>query len=214
MSSRPSVTGTANDLPTTVRQLERLGVAFKNSRPYHPQTCGKVERLHQTLKRYLAKQAAPGTLQELQGQLDSFVHYYNDIRPHRALSGRTPLQAYSARVKARPAGSSPATYFRVRQDRVDQTGKVSLRYDSHLYKIGIYHKMHLVEQLSNPPNQWAMELLEAFPRGIPRRSAPETVPSPTKRLGNGVVQRAVCRALAHRGPLSLAEIRLAESSRL
>jgi transposase InsO family protein len=37
-------------------ELERLGVLFKNSRPYHPQTCGKVERLHQTLKRYLAKQ--------------------------------------------------------------------------------------------------------------------------------------------------------------
>jgi transposase InsO family protein len=37
-------------------ELERLGVQFKNSRPYHPQTCGKVERLHQTLKRYLAKQ--------------------------------------------------------------------------------------------------------------------------------------------------------------
>ena len=37
-------------------ELERLGIASKNSRPYHPQTCGKVERLHQTLKRYLAKQ--------------------------------------------------------------------------------------------------------------------------------------------------------------
>ena len=32
-------------------ELERLGIQFKNSRPYHPQTCGKVERLHQTLKR-------------------------------------------------------------------------------------------------------------------------------------------------------------------
>jgi transposase InsO family protein len=39
-------------------ELERLGVEFKNSRPYHPQTLGKVERLHQTLKRYLAKAAA------------------------------------------------------------------------------------------------------------------------------------------------------------
>src|SRR5438874_6165213 len=80
-------------------ELERLGVLFKNSRPYHPQTCGKVERLHQTLKRYLAKQTPARTLQELQGQLDAFAHYYNHIRPHRALDGRTPLQAYSARVK-------------------------------------------------------------------------------------------------------------------
>jgi transposase InsO family protein len=118
-------------------ELERLGVQFKNSRPYHPQTCGKVERLHQTLKRYLAKQAPARTLSELQGQLDAFAHYYNAIRPHRALGGRTPLQAYSARVKARPAGARAKTYFRVRSDRVDDTGKVSLRFDSRLYKIGL-----------------------------------------------------------------------------
>jgi transposase InsO family protein len=118
-------------------ELERLGVVFKNSRPYHPQTLGKVERLHQTLKRYLAKQPPAQTLAELQEQLDAFRHYYNHIRPHRALGRRTPLQAYSARSKARPAGTRAGTYFRVREDRVDRTGKVSLRYDSKLYKIGL-----------------------------------------------------------------------------
>jgi transposase InsO family protein len=118
-------------------ELERLGIEFKNSRPYHPQTCGKVERLHQTLKRYLAKQPPAETLGALQRQLDAFVRYYNHIRPHRALGRRTPLQAYSARLKARPAGAPAATYFRVRQDKVDKAGKVSLRYDSRLYKIGL-----------------------------------------------------------------------------
>jgi transposase InsO family protein len=118
-------------------ELERLGVQFKNSRPYHPQTCGKVERLHQTLKRYLAKQPPAATLTELQAQLDTFAHYYNDIRPHRALGGRTPLQAYSARIKARPAGAPADTYFRVRQDKVDNTGTVTLRYDSRLHHIGL-----------------------------------------------------------------------------
>jgi transposase InsO family protein len=118
-------------------ELERLGVEFKNSRPYHPQTLGKVERLHQTLKRYLAKQPPAATLAELQAQLDAFRHYYNHIRPHRSIGRRTPLQAYSGRVKARPAGVAAGTYFRVREDRVDKTGKVSLRYDSRLYKIGL-----------------------------------------------------------------------------
>ena len=84
-------------------ELEELGVAFKNSRPYHPQTCGKIERLHQTLKRYLAEATPAKSICELQSQLDTFVHYYNDIRPHRALGGRTPLQAYSARIKAKAA---------------------------------------------------------------------------------------------------------------
>jgi len=118
-------------------ELQRLGIASKNSRPYHPQTCGKVERLHQTLKRYLDAQEPAQTLAELQAQLDRFVHYYNDIRPHRALHGGTPLQAYSARIKAKPAALKPGTHFRVREDKVDTHGKVSLRYMSKLHHIGL-----------------------------------------------------------------------------
>jgi transposase InsO family protein len=130
-------------------ELERLGVEFKNSRPYHPQTCGKVERLHQTLKRYLTAQPPAKTLPQLQRQLDTFVHYYNHIRPHRAIGRHTPLQAYSARLKAKPAGAQTTTYFRVRQDKIDATGKVSLRYDSRLYKIGVgrAHKGRAVKLL-------------------------------------------------------------------
>jgi len=119
-------------------EMERLGVLAKNSRPYHPQTCGKVERLHQTLKRYLARQAPAKTLAELQAQLDAFAHYYNAIRPHRALGGRTPLQAYSARVKARPPSQEASeAHFRVRHDKVDAGGTVTLRHDSKLHHIGL-----------------------------------------------------------------------------
>jgi len=119
-------------------ELERLGIAAKNSRPYHPQTCGKVERLHQTLKRYLSRQAPARTLAGLQEQLDGFTGYYNARRPHRALGGRTPLQAYGARVKARPPGASSAdSHFRVRHDKVDANGTVTLRHDSRLHHIGL-----------------------------------------------------------------------------
>ncbi len=119
-------------------ELERLGITSKNSRPYHPQTCGKIERLHQTLKRYLARRPPAKTLAELQTQLDAFVHYYNNIRPHRALDGRTPLQAYNNRIKARPASQPTAgTHFRVRHDKVNTNGKVTLRYHSRLHHIGI-----------------------------------------------------------------------------
>jgi transposase InsO family protein len=119
-------------------EMERLRVIAKNSRPYHPQTCGKVERLHQTLKRYLARQATAKTLAELQCQLDAFVHYYNAIRPHRALGGRTPLQAYSARIKARPIEVPELeTHFRIRHDKVDTAGTVTLRHDSKLHHIGL-----------------------------------------------------------------------------
>jgi transposase InsO family protein len=72
-------------------ELERLGVEVKHSTPYHPQTCGKVERFHQTLKRFLRKQAPAVSLALLQAQLDAFRVRYNQQRPHRALGRRTPL---------------------------------------------------------------------------------------------------------------------------
>ena len=43
-------------------ELLALGVDYKHSRPYHPQTCGKVERFHQTLKKWLAKQRRARTV--------------------------------------------------------------------------------------------------------------------------------------------------------
>ena len=117
--------------------LEALGVTYKHSSPYHPQTCGKVERFHQTIKKFLAKQEPATSLAELQDQLDTFVNYYNEHRPHRALGRRTPRQAFDARLKAHPPASIPTTHFRVRHDNIDTTGCVSLRYQSRLHHIGL-----------------------------------------------------------------------------
>jgi transposase InsO family protein len=118
-------------------ELERLGVEGKHSAPYHPQTCGKVERFHQTLKKFLAKQSSPTSVALLQLQLDTFRIYYNQQRPHRALQGRVPLFAFNARLKARPATPQPATHFRVRHDRIDSCGRVTLRYLSRLRHIAV-----------------------------------------------------------------------------
>jgi transposase InsO family protein len=84
--------------------LHDRGVAFSHSRPYHPQTCGKVERFHQTLKKWLATQASAASEDQLQGQLDPFRDYYNAVRPHRALGRNTPAEAYAARPKAHASG--------------------------------------------------------------------------------------------------------------
>jgi transposase InsO family protein len=118
-------------------ELERLGVAGKHSRPYHPQTCGKVERFHQTQKRWLAKQPAAASLEELEAQLDRFRAHYNRHRPHRALGRRTPQEVFDAKVKAGPGQAAPPVHFRVRYDTVDRHGKVTLRYDSRLHHIGL-----------------------------------------------------------------------------
>jgi transposase InsO family protein len=117
--------------------LESLGIAYKHSRPYHPQTCGKVERLHLTLKRFLARQDPAADLAGLQAQLDRFVATYNGARPHRALGRRTPASVFGSKVKATPSARAGATHFRVRQDRVGQTGKVTLRHESRLLHIAI-----------------------------------------------------------------------------
>ena len=120
-------------------ELARLGIAYRHSSPYHPQTCGKVERFHQTLKRWLAKQPVAGDLVILQDQVDRFTAYYNDLRPHRALGRRTPAEAFAARPKATPsrAREQIAPHYRVRRDKIDTTGVITLRHNSRLHHIGI-----------------------------------------------------------------------------
>ena len=118
--------------------LHARGVVFSHSRPYHPQTCGKVERFHQTQKKWLAHQPGAATFTDLQAQLDAFGDYYNDVRPHRALGRRTPAEAYAARPKARASGVPLIDgHFRVRHDKIDTNGKLSLRHNSRLHHIGL-----------------------------------------------------------------------------
>jgi len=130
-------------------ELERLGIEVKHSTPYHPQTCGKVERLHQTLKRYLRRQPPAQSLAHLQLQLDNFRSHYNQQRPHRALAGRTPLVAFNARIKATPRLPTAPTHYRVRQDQIDSHGSVTIRYLGRLrhIRVGVQHrnrKVHLL----------------------------------------------------------------------
>jgi transposase InsO family protein len=121
------------------RELTALGIGLSHCRPYHPQTCGKVERLHQTLKKWLARQDPCITTGALQAQLDRFTAYYNTERPHRAAGRRTPEMAWNARPKAMPVrqGIRVSEHFRVRRDRVDTDGKLTLRHNSRLHHIGI-----------------------------------------------------------------------------
>jgi len=120
-------------------ELHRLGVRQKNGKPSHPQTQGKIERLWQTLRRWLVAQPVqPADLAQLQAVLDAFTSHYNNQRPHRSLAHRaTPATAYAARPKAVPGSRAAGTHNRVRADRVDTDGKLTLRYDGRLYHIGI-----------------------------------------------------------------------------
>ena len=121
--------------------LLEAGVLYKHSRPYHPQTCGKVERWHQTMKRFLAKRPC-GSLDELQAALDEVIAYYNEQRPHRSRGGMTPQVAYRSRPTAQPFTLINEPHRRIRHDVVDRWGKVSLRYRGELrhLNVGYMHR--------------------------------------------------------------------------
>lgn len=107
-----------------VPALAELGVGASHSRPYHPQTCGKVERFHQSLKRWLAKQPPAHTLTELQTQLDWFRHHYNHHRPHRSLDRATPAATWTAAAKDGPADHPLALPTRIHHSHVTE-GRVN-----------------------------------------------------------------------------------------
>jgi len=141
----PASTLTDNGLVFTTRvrggkntfenELNLLGIDQKNGRPNHPQTQGKVERFQQTMKKWLRNQPAADTIDALQTQLDGFRDYYNSVRPHRSLNKRTPAETYAARAKATPAGTDG--HWRIREDRVDDAGSITLRFNSRMHHIGI-----------------------------------------------------------------------------
>ena len=121
-------------------ELRARNIVQKNSRPNHPTTCGKVERFQQTLKKWLrAQPLQPVTLAELQTLIDAFIGEYNQRRPHSSLPHRaTPAAAYQARPKATPSTDrSTDTHDRVRHDKVDLRGTVTLRVAGRLHHIGI-----------------------------------------------------------------------------
>lgn len=88
------------------RKLRALGVRVVTSSPYHPQTCGKVERYHQTFKKWLTTQDQPATIRQLQTLADTFDGLYNSERPHSSLAGATPDEAW-ARTDQAPAPTEP-----------------------------------------------------------------------------------------------------------
>jgi hypothetical protein len=121
--------------------LAYLGIRQKNGMPGHPQTQGKIERFHQTLKRWLGRQPAAASVAALQAQLDAFRFAYNEQRPHRAIGRATPGEAYRATPRALPSGSGARGHFRLRYDVTDSKGAMTVRRAGRLHhlKVGAVH---------------------------------------------------------------------------
>jgi transposase InsO family protein len=129
--------GGRNHLETGLRELH---ITQKNGQPNHPQTQGKVERFQQTLKKWLRAQPnQPATIGELQGLIDAFRGEYNHRRPHRSLPHRAaPATVYTTLPKATTGSDrSNDTHHRVRHDKIDKAGSVTLRVAGRLRHIGV-----------------------------------------------------------------------------
>lgn len=72
------------------RMLVELGIKHRYTRPYRPQTNGKVERFWRTLNEDLIESTYFESIDKFRDELFQYLLYYNKLRPHQALNGLTP----------------------------------------------------------------------------------------------------------------------------
>jgi transposase InsO family protein len=126
--------GGRNGLET---RLAELGITQKHTRPNHPTTTGKVERFQQTMKKWLTARPPAATINDLQNLIDDFVDTYNNRRAHTSIGKVPPAVAYNRLPKDTPHHTGVGPHYRIRHDRIDSRGAVSLRRAGRMHHIGI-----------------------------------------------------------------------------
>jgi transposase InsO family protein len=124
--------------------LLRLGIRVSFSRPHHPQTNGKNERFHRTLKLELLRDHAWRSLVQCQPEFDRWRDIYNCERPHEALGLATPVSRYQPSVRPFPERLPPIEYPAGEIVRkVEGTGYIS--FQNHRRFIGeAFRGLHVV----------------------------------------------------------------------
>jgi len=91
--------------------LIRLGIQISHSRPAHPQTNGKIERFHRTLKNEVISGNNFADLQKVQMAFDEWRQIYNTERPHEGIEMRTPVTRYQSSPFSYPSSLPPVEYL-------------------------------------------------------------------------------------------------------
>jgi transposase InsO family protein len=115
--------------------LMRLGVQVSHSRPYHPQTQGKDERFHRSLKAELLSRQVFESFAQAKQAIEQWRHLYNELRPHQALAMQPPSSRYAPSPRAYTGHLAPLLYpvdDAVR--KVCELGFVSFK--GHNYRLG------------------------------------------------------------------------------
>lgn len=107
------------------QNLDRHGVRLIHSSPYHPQTCGKVERHHQTFNKWLAASGhQPQTLTHMQALCDQYQDWYNTQRWHSAIRATPAATWANAPALGGPTSLPAQTDAHIYAARVDKSGRV------------------------------------------------------------------------------------------
>ncbi len=92
------------------RDLVRLGINPVHGRPHHPQTQGKVERLHGTFERELYPHVRRDCLEHFHHDAERWRDVYNHVRPHEALGDLPPISRWRPSLQRRPDTLPPVEY--------------------------------------------------------------------------------------------------------
>lgn len=114
--------------------LIRLGIYVTHSRPYHPQTQGKDERFHRSLKEEVLKRASFQTMEEIQKRFSEWRECYNNERPHEALGLNPPASRYRASIRRYLDPLPPIGYEEGSVVKKVQKNGI-IRYMGHIYFI-------------------------------------------------------------------------------
>ena len=74
------------------RLLLEMGIKHRYTRPYRPQTNGKIERFWKTIESDLLEDMVFNSMDHLQDELSQYLYYYNNLRPHQGINGKTPVE--------------------------------------------------------------------------------------------------------------------------
>ena len=115
--------------------LLKLGVGVIHSRPYHPQSRGKNERFHRTLKAEVFALKRFRDLADAQRALDHWRDVYNLDRPHEALGQEVPASRYSPSPRAMPDRLPSVEYDEDEIVRTVSTTKAYVSFKGRLWKV-------------------------------------------------------------------------------
>ncbi len=117
--------------------LRALNIVPITSSIRHPQTCGKNERAHATVLKWLAKQSPPAEIADLQGLLDTYREYYNHQRRKTHLHGMTPAERFTLGPLDGPGDTDLPWPVDIKTATVSASGCIGI--DKHLLGVGRRH---------------------------------------------------------------------------